>query len=231
MRFVPVVFIAMTCVAAAEPAYKFSYAYPAQARAIPPLRAWLEADKARGRTKFAAEAMAAQREAKKDGFPYHPYDADMTWQVVTDTPRFLSLSRLSWAYTGGAHGNSGYDSLLWDKATRMRRQPADVFADPKALYASVRKSFCDLLDRERSKRRGEPVVRGKSMFDDCIDPAQEVLILGSSGGGRINRIGFLIAPYNAGSYAEGTYEVTLPVTPAILARVKPQYRGAFAVGR
>jgi hypothetical protein len=217
--------------AAAAPVYKYSYTYPAQARAIAPLRAWLEADKARGQAKFARQAVAAQREAKKDGFPYRMYDATRTWKLVTDTPRFLSLSRENWEYTGGAHGNTGYDSLLWDKAARVRLQPAAVFNSPKALYASIRKSFCGQLDRARSQRRGEPVVRDKGMFDDCIDPAEQVLILGSSGGGRINRIGFIIAPYNAGSYAEGTYDVTLPVTPAILAQVKPAYRGAFALGR
>ena len=231
MRYAPVALIALAAVAAAEPAYKFSYDYPAQARAIPQLRAWLETDKSRGRTKFAAEALSAQREARKDGFPYRQYDAQRKWQLVADTPRFLSLSLLSWEYTGGAHGNTGYDALLWDKAARVRLKPAAVFTNPKALYASVRKSFCDQLDRARSQKRGETVTRDKGMFDDCINPAEQVLILGSSGGGRINRIGFIVAPYNAGSFAEGTYDVTLPVTPAILTQVKPVYRGAFAVTR
>jgi hypothetical protein len=215
--------------AAAEPVYKYSYTYPAQAQAIAPLRAWLEADKARGQAKFAAEAVADQREAKKSGFPYHAYEAELAWKVVTDTPRFLSLSQTNWFYTGGAHGNTVYTALLWDKAAKVRLQPAAVFSNPKALYASVRTSFCDQLDHARSQRRGEPVVHSKGLFDDCIDPAEQVLILGSSGGGRINHIGFIIAPYNAGSFAEGTYDVTLPVTPAILAQVRPAYRGAFAV--
>ena len=57
------------------------------------------------------------------------------------------------------------------------------------------------------------------------------LLLGSARGGRIDRIGLLADPYVAGSYAEGTYEVTLPVTPAIVRAVKPAYRTAFATGR
>jgi hypothetical protein len=39
----------------------------------------------------------------------------------------------------------------------------------------------------------------------------------------------LVAPYNAGPYAEGSYEVTVPVTPEILALVKAEYRDSFAV--
>ena len=45
----------------------------------------------------------------------------------------------------------------------------------------------------------------------------------------IDRIGLIADPYVAGSYAEGAYEVTLPVTRAIIGTVKPEYRGAFAV--
>ena len=56
----------------------------------------------------------------------------------------------------------------------------------------------------------------------------QTLILGSRNHKTFDRIGFLIAPYEAGPYAEGSYEVTLPVTPAVLAAVKPEWRGAFA---
>ena len=45
------------------------------------------------------------------------------------------------------------------------------------------------------------------------------------------RIGFLIAPYIAGPYVEGSYDVTLPVTPALLAKVKPGFRDSFSVAR
>ena len=48
---------------------------------------------------------------------------------------------------------------------------------------------------------------------------------------RFDRIGLLAAPYVAGAYAEGSYEVTLPVTPKVLAAVKPEYKAAFALGK
>lgn len=58
--------------------------------------------------------------------------------------------------------------------------------------------------------------------------AETTLILGSSDGERIDRIGLLVGPYVAGPYAEGTYDLTLPVTPAIVAAVRPEWREAFA---
>jgi hypothetical protein len=57
------------------------------------------------------------------------------------------------------------------------------------------------------------------------------VLLGSSNKRRFNRIGLIASPYVAGSYAEGQYEVTLPVTPKVLAAVKPEYKAAFALGR
>ena len=66
------------------------------------------------------------------------------------------------------------------------------------------------------------------MFDECIDPVAETVILGSSNGQSFNRIGILVPPYEAGPYAEGDYEVTVPVTSAVLAAVKPEYRSSFS---
>ncbi len=68
-------------------------------------------------------------------------------------------------------------------------------------------------------------------MNSCPSIKELTLLLGSTNGRAIDRIGLIADPYVAGSYAEGTYEVTLPVTPAILKTVKPAYRSAFAVQR
>jgi hypothetical protein len=57
-----------------------------------------------------------------------------------------------------------------------------------------------------------------------------VIFLGSAKGKAFDRIGVYYGPYVAGPYAEGDFEFTLPVSPAILAAVKPRYRAAFARG-
>jgi hypothetical protein len=69
------------------------------------------------------------------------------------------------------------------------------------------------------------------MFSECIDPTDSTIILGSSNRQGFDRIGVLVAPYEAGPYAEGTYEVTVPVTRAVMDAVKPVYRSAFAPAR
>ena len=209
--------------------FEFDYSYPAEAGRIPALKAWLDAERTKSRAQLIEEATAGRADAKGSGFEYHAYALGRAWEKVTETPRFLSLSAQIYDYSGGAHPNHGYDSLLFDKASGQRLAPLDLFASKAAFDAVIRQPFCALLDKERGKRRGEPVVRDQGMFDDCIKPSEQTVILGSSNGRTFDKVGVLVGPYAAGSYAEGDYEVTLPVTAALLRAVKPEYRAAFSV--
>ena len=210
--------------------YEFAYAYPAAAGAIPALKAWLDGDLAKAKTALIRESKADRVEATKNDYPYRAHSSTARWKVVSDLPGWLSLSSQIYVFTGGAHGMTNFDTLLWDKAAGMRRTPLDLFVGKSALRSAIKTPFCAALGRERAKKRGSDYRPGPDdPFSQCIDPVDETtLILGSKGGQRFDRVGFLIGPYAAGPYAEGTYEVTLPLTSALLRAVKPEYRGAFA---
>lgn len=212
--------------------YSFEYSYPAQAGAIPKLKAMLDTRMEREKSQFASEAHDAKQGAEKDGFPYREYETVTGWKVVTDLPDWLSLSADFYAFTGGAHGNHGYDALLWDRKADTAREPVSLFISAAALNAAVTKEFCAALNRARAGKRGVPVKPGSTdPFDECISIEDTTVILGSSNRKTFDRIGFLIGPYAAGPYAEGDYEVTLPADKAILAVVKPEYRESFSLGR
>ena len=208
--------------------YEFDYSYPAAAGSIPALKAWLDTERAKSRAQLIEDATAGRAEAKDSGFEYHAYASGRAWEKVAETPRFLSLSAQIYDYTGGAHPNHGYDSLLFDKQAGSRIAPLKLFASAAVFDAVIQKPFCALLDKERSKRRGEPVVRDQGMFDDCIKPSEQTVILGSSNGRTFDKVGVLVGPYAAGSYAEGDYEFTLAVSGALVRAVKPEYREAFS---
>lgn len=212
--------------------FEFDYSYPAEAAAIPALAAELEADLAKQRRELAAAAREGRVAAQENGFPFNPYSYSAGWSVVTDLPGWLSLSAGASTYTGGAHPNHWSQALLWDKAAGKSRVATDLFVSKAALAAAIRDPFCKALNRERAARRGEPIdPNSDDMFDQCVDPTASTVILGSSNKQQFDRIGILIAPYEAGPYAEGDYEITVPVTKAVLAAVKPQYRSVFALGR
>ncbi|OCC25647.1 hypothetical protein MB02_00555 [Croceicoccus estronivorus] len=212
--------------------YTFHYAYPAQAGQIPELKAQLDADAEKKRTTLAKETAEFRVEAEKDGFPFRPYAQSTDWAVVTDLPNWLSLSAEIYAFTGGAHGNTTFDSLLWDKKAGQQRKLMSLFTSSATLAKAVQPALCDALDRARAKKRGKKIVRDQSdWMSACIGLEDTIPILGSSSGKAFDRIGFLIPPYAAGPYAEGSYEVTLPVTSAILRAVKPEFKESFATGR
>ena len=209
--------------------FEFDYSYPAAAGRIPALKAWLDTERTKARGQLIEDATAGRAEAKDSGFEYHAYASGRAWEKVTETPHFLTLSAQIYDYTGGAHPNHGTDSLLFDKQAAARLAPLALFASSAAFDAVIQPRFCALLDKERSKRRGEPVSRDGSLFNDCIKPSEQTVILGSSNGRAFDKVGVLVGPYAAGPYAEGDYEFTLPVTAALLRAVKPEYWDAFSV--
>ena len=192
------------------------------------MRDWLEADLAKARADLVSAAKQGQTDAQGSDYTFTAYSGGSQWQVVTDLPGWLSLSTTVSSFSGGAHPNFAFDALLWDKAANARRTATDLFTAKAALKAAVLKPFCAELTRERKKRRGDEAIGDPAdEFNLCIDPLEQTVILGSKSHQGFDRIGFLIAPYEAGPYAEGSYEVTLPITPALLGAVKPEYRAAF----
>ncbi|KHK92722.1 DUF4163 domain-containing protein [Novosphingobium malaysiense] len=212
--------------------YEFTFSYPDAAGAIPQLKDLLDSRLYAARDQLASSARDERKAARQEGFPYNPHSYVAKWAEVTNLPNWLSLSAEIYTYTGGAHGMSAFDSLLWDRRAETARKPRDLFASTDALRQAIREPFCDALDKEREKRRGEPVMRGSGQtFTECIDPIAQTLILGSSNGETFDRLGILVGPYEAGPYAEGTYDITLPVTGKVMAVLKPQYRTGFSVGQ
>lgn len=212
--------------------YSFHYSYPGAAGRIPALAALLDARLDADRAELTAQTAQAQKDAQAEGFPWRPYDRSTAWAVVADLPDWLSMSADLYQYSGGAHGMSTFDSLLWDKRKGAPLAPLALFSSAEALEAAIKPQFCTLLDRQRAAKRGAEESRaGGGLFDECITLASTTVILGSSNRRTFDRIGFLIPPYEAGPYVEGTYEVTLPVTARILAAVRPEYRESFTAPR
>ncbi|WP_418904580.1 DUF4163 domain-containing protein [Erythrobacter litoralis] len=208
--------------------YSFSYSYPGQVAAIPELKARFDREQAQSRKALIAQAREARADAKDMGFPYNAYALGTSWEVVADTPRFLSLSADIYTYSGGAHPNSTATSLVWDREARRALEPLDFFASPEALNDAVSEPYCKSLNDQRAERTGEPVDNSDPVFGGCPTVEQLTVVLGSTNGKTFDRIGLIAPPYVAGSYAEGEYAVTLPVTEPVMKALKPAYREAFA---
>ncbi|GAB4485111.1 MAG: hypothetical protein OHK0018_16670 [Erythrobacter tepidarius] len=206
---------------------EFAYKWPAAVSAIPALAERLAADRDKALAEQKADWAGALAEFPgEDCISCKNLSFAKEWKVVTDLPRYLSLSADIYLYTGGAHGNSAFETLVWDREAGTAIKPEAMFTSEAGLQDALGDGWCKALKAERIKRIGADL--SEDGFFPCPAIADLTVLLGSSNRKAFNRIGLIAAPYVAGSYAEGPYEVTLPVTPKVIAAVKPEYKAAFA---
>ncbi|MEQ7874583.1 DUF4163 domain-containing protein [Sphingomonas sp. ASV193] len=206
-----------------------SLKWSAEVAAVPLLLASIKADFARQQADLRKSATKDRKSAKSDGRDFHPYEQSRDYRTAGRSSALLSLAEDWYEYTGGAHPNHGTSGLLWDRAAKRQVKPIALFARPANRDARLRAPYCAALEAERKKRRGnEP----DTFFSDC--PKLDDLALvptDKSGGGRFDTILLHADPYVAGPYAEGDYDIELPVTAALIAALKPEWRASFAAGR
>jgi len=206
---------------------EFAYSYPRDAAAIPELAAWLDGDRATKRDALIAAAQRDQAAAEKGGFPYRAHSHLQAWQRVTSTPRFLSLSAEIGTYTGGAHGMTNFDTLLWDRNRRKQLKPLDLFTSGEAFDAAIGDSFCAGIKRAKAAKGIVADEAPDSVFAKCPPASAQTVWLGSTDGRYLDRMTIAIAPYEVGAFAEGSYKINVPVTGALVRALKDEYARDF----
>ena len=206
---------------------EFSYAYPREAAEIPELAEWLDRDRATKRDALVATAKRDKAAAAIGGFPYRPQSHLQRWQIVTNTPRFLSLSAEIETYSGGAHGMQSFDTLIWDRNRRKQLKPLDLFESGEAFDAAIRDPFCAAIKRAKTAKGIMTAEAPDSPFAKCPPASAQTVWLGSSDGRYLDRMTIAIAPYEVGPYAEGSYKINVPVTGALVKAVKDEFERDF----
>lgn len=211
---------------------EFSYSWPAEVSAVPQLVRRFEEERDRELAAQKAEWQESLESSPEDCVSCRSRGFEKEWKVVSDLPDWLSLSADLYVYTGGAHGNHGRTSLVWDRSGKRALEGIELFNSPVELETALGARLCDTLDEEREERRGTKVDRnGEGYFNDCPGIDEASVFVGSSNGQTFDRIGVYFGPYVAGPYAEGAYELDFPVTASVLDAVKPEYARAFSVQR
>lgn len=211
-------------------ALDFSYSWPAQAAAIPALNRRFRADMEKTRAEALRNARGDMASARQDRRPFHSHEFSRSWTAAGDSGQLLSLESKTSFFTGGAHPNSGVDSLLWDRQANREIGVADMFDPPTRFAELVSFAYCQALDAERLKRREGAKLDGE--FDQCPNLSDLALVpTDADADHRFESIRFIASPYVAGPYVEGEYDVPLPVTSPLIAAMKPEYRASFEAQR
>lgn len=206
---------------------EFAYAYPREAAVIAELAAWLDGDRTTRRDALIAAAQRDKAAAEKAGFPYRQHSHLQTWKIVSNTPRFLSMSAEIQTYTGGAHGMTSFATLLWDRNRAKRLQPLDLFTSGEAFDAAIRDRFCAGIKRAKAAKGIFREESPDSPFGKCPPASAQTVWIGSSDGRYLDRMTIAIAPYEIGPFAEGSYKINVPVTGALVDAVKAEYAQSF----
>jgi hypothetical protein len=213
--------------------YAFAFVYPAAARQIPALHAALraQAEADHERLTFELATLAAER-AAAGAPPIHVFDAE--WRLDAATPELAAASGRITTFSGGAHGGLGYRAILVDRHDQRVIQLSELFA-PNLFETSlfgrkirgiraVQAGFCRALTAQVRQRRSD-----RTAEIACPDIETQPVTLVCGARGRIEAMRALIAPYVAGPWAEGPYEVEFPVDARMLGNMKRRYRVAFGL--
>jgi hypothetical protein len=210
--------------------FAFTYEYPPQAAALPTLKALLDAQRTQALAELEAQATEAKADAAGNDYPFNPHMMGVSWTVTGDTDALLAMIGEIGTFSGGAHGNANFEPLIWDKPGNRRVALEAVFTDFGAALAPLRQQYCDALNADRQEKRGEYIGESDDMFNTCPSFDDLAIVPYAGGDGGFDRLMFIAAPYVAGSYAEGAYEISLALPAATLAQVKSEYRSAFVIG-
>ena len=211
-------------------ALEFTYSWPAQAARVPAIDRMMRnsAQEAYGRALRSGLEnqqvyQVQQRASIRDRY-------SMQWTVSGQSARLLSLQKQLATFTGGAHSNTSFGALLWDRRMNREQRVPELFIHASDFAKLARTAYCELLDAERFKRRGGEKLGGE--FDQC--PRFDDLAIAPvdrDSNGRFDGFDFVASPYIAGPYAEGEYEILLPVTAKMVSSLKPGYRTSFETQR
>lgn len=176
------------------------------------LHARLYAEEVRKLRQFAEGAQADLTEAgAATDRPKYENAVEVT--VAAETGKLLSLKRVAFDYSGGAHPNTLSSGVLWDKALKRQIGLSDLFRGGAELSA-VDRALCSALNAAKRER----VPDGASItFDSkpfaCPRAASTAFVLTPGDTpGKAAGLTFLIGPYQAGPYVEGGYEIEVPAT-------------------
>lgn len=184
---------------------------PVAVRAQPDLHARLYAEEVRKLHQFIEGAQADRTEAGDDA-TLPAYEKDITLALAAETGKLLSLKRVDFDNSGGAHPNTLSSGVLWDKALKRELTAADLFRKGADMTA-LDQALCSAINAaKRARVRDSALLTLNGRSGGCPRALSTAFVLApGSVPGRAGGLIFLIGPYEVGAYAEGPYELAVPV--------------------
>jgi hypothetical protein len=157
----------------------------------------------------------------------HPgqYERKVAWTITAISPRLISLKSAWFADTGGVHPNHGTGSYLWDRDHNQMLAQSELFKTDYD-FSALDPLLCDAITKVKAARMGPTDPKSWT----CPEWADSrAVLVPSTVPYRVGGLMFLYDPYVIGPYAEGDYEVTIPLS-AFQPALAPAWADQFAGG-
>ena len=192
------------------------------------LHARVYAEEVRGLRQFVEGAQGELTEAGADT-DRPKFEKTITVTTALETGKLVSLKRVDFDYSGGAHPNTLSSGILWDKALKRRLGLADLFRKNADLTA-LDQALCTAINAAKRARVPDSaaVTLGGRPGSACPRAADTAFVLApGTVNGKAGGLVFFIGAYQVGPYAEGGYEIAIPAS-AFRALLAVAYADDFA---
>jgi hypothetical protein len=177
------------------------------------LHARLYAEQVRQLRQFVEGAQGELTEAGADT-DRPKYEKTVTVTAALETGKLISLKQVDFDYSGGAHPNTQTTGILWDKALKRRISLADLFRRNADLTA-LDQALCTAINAAKRARVPDSAAMtlGGRPGSACPRAADTAFVLApGTVNGKAAGLVFFIGAYQVGPYAEGGYEIAIPVS-------------------
>lgn len=202
----------------------FAFAVPALPESAPRLRNHLES--LRDSAQFDYDRGRAELTEMRSGAA-NAYQHSQQWMVTGRTEALIGLGSETYSYTGGAHGNTAFDALVWDVADDRPIGILGLFDNRYFGLSLIDRPFCAALRDQQRERMGD--MPDGDFWADCPSLDQVAIAPMGEDGAPFTGFRVRVPPYIAGPYAVGSFEIDVPVTAEMLAALKRRYRESFAL--
>lgn len=164
------------------------------------------------------DSAAARERAEASGEEnwFSPYSMEIRFTQTAQEGDVISIEQFTSVYAGGAHPNYSMIGLVHERGEEYPTSLDAVVADVPAFGARLKTGLAE----EKANRAYDDAARNNAAaeVEEILgDDANAGLVFGhnftltpSTEAGKFGGITVLFSPYDAGSYAEGSYEITLP---------------------
>jgi hypothetical protein len=182
----------------------------------------------------ARDAHAEWREGG-EAWPWHGYDLWMHWRISWSGNGHVSALNSISSYSGGAHPNRGFESLLWNALEASETGLADLFedaADGSPAMTALHGAVIEDLLRQKREHLGEHFdeARERDLLLNGLAPAVDafpsVTLAPSTEPEKAGGLLVYYGPYHVGSYVEGAYRVLVPQS-LFAAHLAPDWAAHF----